>query len=137
MPWFLVGRLIRPPHSSGTAMLTIENISLTERAAADFSRARSTFVASIGEAFALVWVSKYEDESGKTVPGFVPGYMCGPLYLEGLTAPWALAQLPDGSRFYFMPRFQWSADEHYLVDKQGPLFSITPSIAGQRRAGTL
>ncbi|MCP8884258.1 hypothetical protein NIM87_12140 [Devosia sp. XJ19-1] len=105
-------------------MQLIENISLSERAAVDFGRARSTFRAGLGEAFALVWVSDYREPTGETVATFTAGYMCGPVYLEGLAAPWALARLPDGAHFYFMPRFQWSAGKHYLIDKPGSLFSI-------------
>jgi hypothetical protein len=109
----------------------ITNIALTERAAPDFRRAHSQFIAGAGEVFALVWVSEHRESNGTQVPAFEPGYMCGPLYSEGLTAPWVQAQLPDGSRFYFMPRFNWIAEEHYLVDKPGPLFSVEPSILQQ------
>ncbi|MEQ8600895.1 MAG: hypothetical protein RLP98_13315 [Devosia sp.] len=108
-------------------MLLIENISLTARAKADFEHAKAAFRAATGEVFALVWVSEYKEAGGEAVPGFARGYMCGPLYSEGLAAPWTLARLPDRSEFVFMPRFQWSADEHYLVDKQGPLFAIAPA----------
>ena len=105
-------------------MILIRNISLSERAAADFHRARLAFRPDPGEVFALVWVSSYANADGTAVPGFEPGYMCGPLYSHGLVSPWALAQLPDGSEFHFMPRFRWSAQEHYLVDKRGALFSV-------------
>ncbi|WP_224701723.1 hypothetical protein [Devosia aquimaris] len=105
-------------------MILITNISLTERAAPHFRRKRLAFRADPGEVFALVWVSNHADADGTPVPGFEPGYMCGPVYSQGLASPWALAQLPDGSQFYFMPRFTWSAQEHYLVDRQGTLFSI-------------
>jgi hypothetical protein len=105
-------------------MMLIKNISLTEQAAPDFHQKRLAFNADPDEVFALVWVSSYVNSDGVTAPGFEPGYMCGPLYSEGLVAPWTLAQLPDGSQFHFMPRFKWSANERYVVDKQGPLFSI-------------
>lgn len=105
-------------------MILIENISLSDRAAGEFHRKRLAFRPRPGEVFALVWVSSFRDPSGVTVPGFEPGYMCGPLYEEGLASPWALAQLRGGAQFYFMPRFVWSADEHYLIDKQGSLFSV-------------
>jgi hypothetical protein len=108
-------------------MITIKNISLTARAAADFHRARLAFKPDHGEVFALVWVSSYANADGTAVPGFQPGYMCGPLYAHGLASPWALAELPDGSQFYFMPRFRWAAKDHYFVDKQGLLFSIAPA----------
>jgi hypothetical protein len=105
-------------------MIPIRNISLTDQAAPAFHRERLAFRADLGEVFALVWVSSYTNADGTAVPGFEPGYMCGPLYSEGLAPPWALAQLPDGAQFYFMPRFAWNAQEHYLVDKQGSLFSV-------------
>lgn len=53
--------------------------------------------------------------------------MCGPLYSEGLSDDWALAVLPDGSRFNFVPRFRRSAQQSYVIDKQGVLFSIGPA----------
>lgn len=105
-------------------MLLIANISLAKRAEADFHRERLAFRPDPGEVFALVWVSSYVGADGSAVPGFEPGYMCGPLYAKGLVSPWALAQLSDGSHFYFMPRFTWHANERYIVDKQGELFSI-------------
>jgi hypothetical protein len=105
-------------------MILIKNISLTRRAAADFQRQRLAFKAGPGEVFALVWVSSFANADGTAVAGFEPGYMCGPIYSRGLVSPWALAQLPDGSQFHFMPRFQWSAHERYVVDKPGALFSI-------------
>lgn len=109
-------------------MILIQNISLSKRAADEFHRKRLAFRPRSGEVFALVWVTSFRDASGMTVPGFEPGYMCGPLYEEGLTSPWAVAQLPDGSQFHFMPRFKWSAEEQYLVDKPGALFSVAPAI---------
>ena len=105
-------------------MIPIANISLTERAAPAFHRERLAFRADPGEVFALLWVSSYTNADGTAFSGFEPGYMCGPLYLEGLAPPWVLAQLPDGAQFYFMPRFAWSAQDHYLIDRQGSLFSI-------------
>ncbi|MGV8856714.1 MAG: hypothetical protein ACOH2L_19015 [Devosia sp.] len=107
-------------------MILIRNISLTERAAPEFHRQRLAFRADPGEVFALVWVSSYVKRGGATRPGFVPGYMCGPLFLQGLASPWACAELSDGWRFYFLPRFKWRADDHYVVDKPGPLFSVGP-----------
>jgi hypothetical protein len=108
-------------------MILIKNISLTKRAAEDFHQKRIAFKADPGEVFALIWVSSYVNPDGETVPGFEPGYMCGPLYSEGLAPPWSVAELPDGSRFHFMPRFKWNAHELYVIDKQGSLFSIAPA----------
>jgi hypothetical protein len=108
-------------------VLHISNISLTARAAPDFHRKRRAFRAESGEVFALVWVSKYTIASGKPAPGFEPGYMCGPLYADGLSDAWLLATLSDGAQFYFMPRSRWDAGRRYLIDKQGFLFSITPA----------
>lgn len=107
-------------------MLVIENITLTDRAASEFHRQRPALKAEPGEVFALVWVSSHTRPGGTTVPGFKPGYMCGPLFSRDLASPWALAKLPDGSRFYFMPRFEWQPDGHYVVDKRGALFSVGP-----------
>jgi len=108
-------------------MLLITNISLATRATEDFQRQRLAFNADPGEVFALVWVSSHVNADGTAVPGFEPGYMCGPLYAKGLASPWAIAQLPDGSCFHFMPRFKWDAEERYVVDLQGDLFSIGPA----------
>ncbi len=108
-------------------MMFITNISLAKQAESEFHRKRLAFKARAGEVFALVWVSRYVNADGTAVAGFKPGYMCGPLYSDGLGSHWALAQLPDGSQFHFMPRFKWSARERYVVDKQGFLFSIGPA----------
>lgn len=108
-------------------VMLIKNIALSKQAAPDFHKRRLAFKPRPGEAFALVWVFRYVDANGVTLPGFQPGYMCGPLYSDGLTDDWALAQLPDGSQFHFMPRFKWSEDQNYIVDKQGFLFSIGPA----------
>lgn len=107
-------------------VILIKNIALSEQAAPDFQRKRLAFKAREGEVFALVWVFRYVDAAGVSLPGFKPGYMCGPVYSDGLDDGWALAQLPDGSQFHFMPRFRWSANESYVVDQQGFLFSIGP-----------
>jgi hypothetical protein len=108
-------------------MLLINNISLAPRADAAFHEARRAFKPEKGEVFALVWVSSHVEADGATVPGFEAGYMCGPLYLAGLASPWIEAQLSDGSGFYFMPRWTWRPHDQYVIDKQGPLFSIKPA----------
>ena len=48
--------------------------------------------------------------------GFRPGYTVHSLAPESLGGIWALAQPTGGPQFYFMPKFDWSADEHYHVD---------------------
>lgn len=105
----------------------ITNIALTTRAAPEFYRKRKEFRGDKGEVFALIWVSKYVNASGASVPGFEPGYMCGPLYSDGLSDAWLLASLPDGAHFYFMPRAKWNRNDRYVVDKQGFLFSVAPA----------
>lgn len=108
-------------------VVLIKNIHLTRRAAPEFEKRRLAFRPRPGEVFALVWVFKFVDANGVTAPGFEPGYMCGPIYAEGLDEHWALAQLPDGSQFYFMPRAWLDDSQSYVVDKQGGLFSIGPT----------
>ena len=44
---------------------------------------------------------------------------------------WALAQPIGAPQFYFMPQFDWRADERYLVDLASEafdLFSIGPMV---------
>jgi hypothetical protein len=107
-------------------MMSVTNISITAKAAAALRRKRSTFKPAPGESFALVWVSSHVDADGQTLAGFTPGYMAGPLFTDQLSEGWALARMPDGTEFYFMPRFTWRADEQYIVDLSRALFSIEP-----------
>jgi len=108
-------------------VMRISNIALTARAAPAFHKKRQAFRADSGEVFALIWVSKYDGANGAAVPGFEPGYMCGPLYSDGLSDDWLLATLPDGTQFHFMPRSKWEARKQYLIDTAGFLFSIRPT----------
>ena len=108
-------------------VMRISNIALTPRAAPEFYRKRQAFRAGNGEVFALIWVSRYASANGASVPGFEPGYMCGPLYADGLSDAWLLATLPDGAQFHFMPRGKWEPGKQYLVDRQDFLFSIGPT----------
>lgn len=108
-------------------MIQIANISITDRAAAVLQRERMNFRGGPGESFGMVYVSFFIEPDGTAVEGFRPAYMVGPLDAEGLDDRWAVATLPDGTEFVFMPRFRWSARQQYVVDTLGALFSIEPT----------
>jgi hypothetical protein len=43
---------------------------------------------------------------------------------------WAVAQPGNGIEFWFMPKFQWRAERHYVIDlisEKLRLFSIGPA----------
>lgn len=51
---------------------------------------------------------------------------------DGLTNVWLIAPPAGAPQFYFMPKFDWSADEHYHVDLASEAFetfSIGPAKA--------
>lgn len=110
-------------------MMPITNISITDKAATEFLRQRSTFKPRRGDVFALVYMFSFTNADGTAVEGFQPGYAAGPWPVDYLSSRWVVAQLPDGTEFHFMPKFKWSAREWYVVDMAGPvfpLFSIGP-----------
>lgn len=114
-------------------MLLLTNISITDRAAAVLQQEKLAFRARRGDVFALVYMFSFVNADGTIVEGFRPGYMAGPWPVEYLSARWAVARLPDGIEFHFMPRFEWNARARYIMDLVSPsleLFSIGP-VAGR------
>lgn len=110
-------------------MLRIENISATSRAAAVLRAERSEIKLRRGDVFALVYMFYFTNADGSKVEGFKPGYSASSWGTEYLTDKWELAHLPDGSEFYFMPKFRWDTRKHYIIDvisERYSLFSIGP-----------
>jgi hypothetical protein len=112
------------------AMLRITNIAITERAAEVLDRLRVTFrPQQPGDVFALAYLSSFTEVDGTSVAGFRPGYIVHSLSPTGLATMYALAQPPGAPEFYFMPKFDWRADEQYLIDlasEKLETFSIGP-----------
>jgi hypothetical protein len=110
-------------------MLKVANISVTKEASSVLAQMKSNVRLGSGEHFALAYMSRFENADGTPVAGFVPGYVADPNPLRKPSAIWALAQLPNGLDFCFIPKFRWDARQHYLVDiasQSGATLSIGP-----------
>jgi hypothetical protein len=112
-------------------LLRITNISISDRAAEVLDRLRVMFrPQEPGDVFALAYMSSFTEADGTTVNGFRPGYTVHSLAPEGLASSYVLAQPAGAPQFYFMPKFDWSADEQYLIDlasERFEMFSIAPA----------
>lgn len=114
-------------------MLRITNFSVSDRAAEVLDRLWVTFrPQEPGDVFALGYMSSFTEADGTTVDGFRLGYTACSLAPDGLTNVWLIAPPAGAPQFYFMPKFDWSADEHYHVDLASEAFetfSIGPAKA--------
>ena len=111
-------------------MVRITNISITDAAKQVIDRRKAIFKPRGDYVFALTYTSSFINRDGTTVEGFRPGYEVSPWPLEYISPNWAIVQLPGGTEFHLMPRFRWSAREHYIMDLVSPsleLFSIGPA----------
>ena len=112
-------------------MLRITNISISDRAAEVLDRLWVTFrPQQPGDVFALAYMSSFTEANGSTVDGFRPGYAAYSMAPDRLASVWLIAQPAGAPQFYFMPKFDWSADEHYRVDLASEAFetfSIGPA----------
>lgn len=114
-------------------MLTITNISITQRAYDLLRDQRARFrPRDPGDVFGLAYTSSLTDAHGTTPPGFRPGYTRDSFSLSVMkSADWAaFVPVTGGLDFYFMPRFKWSAAEHYVIDlssERHGLLSIGPA----------
>ena len=76
----------------------------------------------------MVYLSRFVNRDGSVVEGFSPGYSAGPVQGGHFSDMWALAHLPDGTEFPFMPKFEWQPDASYVVDlASNYTFSIGPA----------
>lgn len=113
-------------------MLTITNISITEQALDMLREQKARFKPrNPGDVFGLAYVASVVDADGTIPLDFRPGYMRHSISLSDLiSADWAaFVPMTGGLDFYFMPRFAWSTDDHYVVDvasKRHELLSIAP-----------
>jgi hypothetical protein len=108
-------------------MQHVYNISITDRAAKFLREDRARSRLDAGDVLAFGFISRFVNADGSTVHGFEPGYMATAQPASEVSESDLVAQLPDGTVFYFMPKFQWEAEEHYLVDLVGFMFSIGPA----------
>lgn len=111
-------------------MMLIENISITDKARQVLDARKSLFKLRKSDVFALTYESSFTNRDGTTVEGFLPGYAISSWPLGYIGPAWMVVQLPGGTEFHLMPRFKWSAREHYIMDLVSPsleLFSIGPA----------
>lgn len=115
-------------------MLVATNISTTPRGARELARQRAAFRPRYpGEVMGFSYLVSATEPDGTTSPGFVPGYFRDSISAENLSDSWVCAQLSDGTEIYFMPRFNWRADEQYVLDvasEEFETFSIGPASKG-------
>jgi hypothetical protein len=97
-------------------MLRITNINVTAEAAPILWQMRGSVQLRPNDLFALVYMSKFTNPEGVTVPGFVPGYVAYPDPLRNPSSTWVLAHLPNGFEFCFIPKARWDAGQSYAVD---------------------
>ena len=108
-------------------MQPITNISIADRAAPILRRQYALFQPrERGDVFALAYISSFLNSDGTVVAGFQPGYMRHSLSPARRGDMWMLAEPAGAPRFYFMPKFKWSADEHYLIDVASEVFELLP-----------
>ena len=120
-------------------MLWITNISISPAATLVLDQERATFKRHGSDVFALIYMFSFINADGTAVADFHPGYTAGAWGAEYLGAKWALARLPHGLEFYFLPRFEWKVHERYVVDivsHRYALFSIGPTTYGPASPST-
>ena len=112
-------------------MLRITNISITERAASLLRELQETFRPRVaGDVFAMAFMSSFVEADGTRVKEFRPGYIRHSVSPLERGAMWAVAQPGNGIEFLFMPKFQWRAEQRYVIDlisEKLQLFSIGPA----------
>lgn len=109
-------------------MRTVENVMTTARAAAAFRLEARRHIPRLGEVIALHFMPSFTNADGTTVAEFAPGYTIDYVTDRDFGDQWLLAHLPDGTAFRFMPKFEWRADETYVLDRaSGYTFSIGPA----------
>ncbi len=107
----------------------ITNVSITKRAELALDRERARVRLGEGQVFALAYLTSFTNPDGTTVAGFRPGYMATAYPSGAPDAAWTVAHLAGGQEFYLMPtRFECQANETYVVDLIGSLFSIERQI---------
>lgn len=78
----------------------------------------------------MLYSPSFTNPDGTTVTGFRPGYTVGSIPPNGLGDHWALARLPDGLEFLFMPKFKPDGREVSvdLASDVMAIFSIRPFV---------
>ena len=107
-------------------MQHIHNISITAPAERFLRQQMARTRLREGDIWSLGFISRFVNADGSTVDRFVPGYMVEAWPRASLTERYLVAHLPDETVFYFLPKFNWSASERYVVDLDGFMFSIGP-----------
>lgn len=95
------------------------NISISERAAERLDARRVMTRFGPDDVFMLVYTFNFVEADGTPVEGFFAGYQAVAQERKYLEPRHALADLPGGMEFYFLPRFEWDARAHYRVDLAG------------------
>jgi len=108
-------------------MKAIANIVVTDRAEAVFQLEARRHGPRPGEVIALYYMPSFTNADGTTIAEFAPGYTIDHVPDREFDDDWLLAYLPDGTAYRFMPKFEWRADETYVLDRvSGYTFSIGP-----------
>jgi hypothetical protein len=110
-------------------MLKVDNVDVTERAWAIFRQQRGRNPTNPSRVIALHFMPTFVNADGSNVEDFAPGYTID--FVAGIPPGegWVQASLPDGSSYYFMPKFDWRADTRYVVD-QASAYTLSIRPAG-------
>jgi hypothetical protein len=98
-------------------MLQVDNVDVTERAWAIFRQQRTRNPAYASRVIALHFMPSFVNADGSNVEGFAPGYTIDFVDHIPTGEGWMQARLPDGSAYYFMPKFDWRVDKRYVTDQ--------------------
>lgn len=106
-------------------MKIVENVVVTDRAAAIFQLDSERRRPKPDDVIALYFMPSFKNADGTTVDGFAPGYTIDYVGDRAFNDRWVMGHLPDGTSFRFMPKFDWRADATYVLDgASGYTFSV-------------
>ena len=98
-------------------MKIVSNVAVTDRAAAIFASEVKKQRPGSREVLVLHFMPSFSNADGAPVDGFSPGYTIDHVANQDFGPLWLMARLSDGTAFRFVPKFEWSADRHYIVDQ--------------------
>jgi hypothetical protein len=98
-------------------MKIVTNVAVTDRAAAIFASEVKKRRPGSREVLVLHFMPSFSNADGTRVDGFSPGYTTDYVADRDFGPLWLMARLPDGTAFRFMPKFEWSANQRYIVDQ--------------------
>lgn len=93
----------------------VSNLTVTERAAEILRLEAAKLVA--GRVLALHFMVSFTNRDGTAVVGFVPGYTVDRVDDGPFGDNWLMVRLPQIGGVHFMPKFEWRADQSYVLDQ--------------------